>query len=261
MSNLSAHDEQTRVALVTGANQGIGYAIAERLASDGMCVVLNGQRTAAVEEAVRKIAHTGARAIGVAADVSSERGVAKMFDRIKSELGRLDVVINNAGIAPRIDGRSARVENTPFEYWERTIAVNLSGAFLVSRSALPLMKALKWGRIINISSQSGRMYTGFGSACYAASKAGLIGFSRVLAGEVGEYGITVNCVSPGRIKTAMAATFANADEVDQQYIARTPLCKVGYPNDVAGAVSFLASDEASFITGAVIDITGGFFMP
>ncbi len=250
-----------RVALITGANQGIGYAIAERLAADGMRVVLNGQRAAAVEAAARSIADKGAGAIGITADVSSEPAVARMFEQIKSQYGRLDVVVNNAGIAPRIEGRSARVENTPFEFWERTIAVNLTGAFLVSRSALPLMKAHKWGRIINLSSQSGRMYTGFGSAYYAASKAGLIGFSRVLAGEVGEYGITVNCVSPGRIKTAMAATFANADKVDQQYIDRTPLRKVGYPNDVAGAVSFLASDEASFITGTVVDITGGFFMP
>ncbi len=258
---MSADDDHTRVALVTGANQGIGYAIAERLAADGMRVVLNGQRAAAVAEAVRKITDAGGGAIGAAADVSSERAVARMFEQIKSQYGRLDVVVNNAGIAPRIEGRSARVEDTPLEYWERTIAVNLTGAFLVSRSALPFMKAQKWGRIINMSSQSGRMYTGFGSAYYAASKAGLIGFSRVLAGEVGEYGITVNCISPGRIKTAMAATFANADKVDQQYINRTPLRKVGYPNDVVGAVSFLASDEASFITGTVIDITGGFFMP
>lgn len=256
-----ANDNDTRVALVTGSNQGIGYAIAERLAADGMRVVLNGQRAAAVAEAAKKVAATGADATGIAADVSSEQAVARLFEEIQSRYGRLDVVVNNAGIAPRIEGRSARVEDTPLEYWQRTIAVNLTGAFLVSRAALSLMKARRWGRIINISSQSGRMYTGFGSAYYAASKAGLIGFSRVLAGEVGEYGITVNCVSPGRIKTAMAATFANADRVDQQYIDRTPLRKVGYPNDVAGAVSFLASDAASFITGAVLDITGGFFMP
>ncbi|MBI4192153.1 MAG: SDR family oxidoreductase [Betaproteobacteria bacterium] len=256
-----AHNGHTKVALVTGANQGIGYAIAERLAADGMRVVLNGRRAAAVEEAVRKIADKGAGAIGIVADVSSEQAVARMFEQIKSQYGRLDVVVNNAGIAPRIEGRNPRVEDTPLEHWERTIAVNLTGAFLVSRSALPLMKAHKWGRIISMSSQSGRMYTGFGSASYAASKAGLIGFSRVLAGEAGEYGITVNCVSAGRIKTAMMATFASTDKAEQQYIDRTPLRKVGYPNDVAGAVSFLASDAASFITGAVIDITGGFFMP
>lgn len=246
--------------MITGANQGIGYAVAQRLAADGMKVVINGKRADAVAEAARTLAEAGADAIGLVADVSSEPAVARMFEQIKSQYGRLDVVVNNAGIAPRLEGRSARVEDTPLEFWERTIAVNLTGAFLVSRSALSLMKAHKWGRIINVSSQSGRMYTSFGSAYYAASKAGLIGFSRVLAGEAGEYGITVNCVSPGRIKTAMAATFANAERVDQQYIDRTPLRKVGYPNDVAGAVSFLASDEASFITGAVIDITGGFFM-
>jgi 3-oxoacyl-[acyl-carrier protein] reductase len=184
-----------------------------------------------------------------------------MFDEIKSRFGRLDVVVNNAGIAPRIAGRSARIEDTPLDYWERTLAVNLTGAFLVSRSAIALMKERRWGRIISMASQSGRMYTGFGSAYYAASKAGLVGFSRVLAGEVGEYGITVNCVSPGRIKTAMAATFANEDTVDQQYIARTPLRRVGHTEDVAGAVRFLASDAAAFITGTVIDVTGGFFMP
>lgn len=256
-----AQNDHSKVALVTGANQGIGYAIAERLARDGMRVIINGQRADAVAEAAQKLESSGAEVVGIAADVSSEHAVSRMFEQIHSHYGRLDVVVNNAGIAPRIEGRSARVEDTPFEYWERTLAVNLSGAFLVSRAALPLMKPRKWGRIIHMSSQSGRMYTSFGSAYYAASKAGLIGFSRVLAGEVGEYGITVNCVSPGRIKTAMAATFAGADQVDQQYIARTPLRKVGYPNDVAGAVSFLASDEASFITGAVIDVTGGFFMP
>lgn len=145
--------------------------------------------------------------------------------------------------------------------WERTLALNLTRAFLISRAAIGLMKRHRWGRSVNMASQSGRMYTGFGSACYAASKAGLIGFSRVLAGEVGADGITVNCVSPRRIKTAMAATFADESEVDRQYIARTPAGRVGYGEDVAAAVSFLVSDEASFITGAIIDVTGGFYMP
>lgn len=218
----------SRVALITGANQGIGFALAQALAADGMRVVLNGQRADAVTEAAHKLAQSGADALGLAADVSDEQAVSRMFEMIASQYGRLDVVVNNAGIAPRISGRSARVEDTPFEYWQRTLAVNLTGAFLVSRAAIPLMKQNRWGRIISMASQSGRMYTGFGSAYYAASKAGLIGFSRVLAGEVGEYGITVNCVSPGRIKTAMAASFANEEQVDQQYILRTPLRRVGY---------------------------------
>ncbi len=250
-----------RVALITGANQGIGYAVAQRLAADGMRVVVNGQRADAVAKAAQTLVEAGADAIGLAADVSKEEPVSRMFGEIQSRYGRLDVVFNNAGIAPRIAGRKAKVEDTPLEFWERTLAVNLTGTFLVSRAAIPLMKARRWGRIINMSSQAGRMNTGFGSAYYSASKAGIIGFSRVLAGEVGEYGITVNCVAPGRIKTAMAASFANPDAVDRQYIARTPMGTVGYPDDVAAVVAFLASDAASFITGTIVDITGGFFMP
>ena len=258
---MAQNDFSRKVALITGANQGIGYAVAERLAGDGMIVVVNGQRADAVAKAAGSLTEAGAVAIGLAADVSDEHAVSRMFDDIRARFGRIDVVVNNAGMSPRIAGRKAKVEDTPFEFWERTLAVNLTGAFLVSRAAIPLMKKRRWGRIINMSSQAGRMNTGFGSAYYSASKAGLIGLSRVLAGELGEYGITVNCVAPGRIKTAMAATFANADDVDQQYIARTPLRRVGTTDDVVAAVSFLASDAASFITGTVIDITGGFYMP
>jgi 3-oxoacyl-[acyl-carrier protein] reductase len=254
------HDD-SRVVLVTGANQGIGYAIAERFAADGLRVVVNGKREDAVTEAACSLSVGDRHVVGIAGDVAIESDVLHLFERITAEFGRLDVVVNNAGIAPRIEGRSARVEDTPLDYWERTLAVNLTGAFLVSRAAIKLMKARNRGRIINMASQSGRMYTGFGSAYYAASKAGLIGFSRVLAGEVGEYGITVNCISPGRIKTAMAASFANEAQVDQQYIVRTPLRRVGYTDDVVGAAAFLASDAAAFITGTVIDVTGGFYMP
>ena len=250
-----------RVALITGGNQGIGYAVAQRLAADGMRVVINGRRADAVAKAAQTLAESGADAIGLVADVSKEEAVARMFEEIQSRCGRLDVVFNNAGIAPRIAGRRVRVEDTPLEFWERTLAVNLTGTFLVSRAAIPLMKARRWGRIINMSSQAGRMNTGFGSAYYAASKAGMLGFARMLAGEVGEYGITVNSVTAGRIKTAMAGTFANPDEIDQQYIVRTPMGRVGVPDDVSAAVAFLASDAASFITGAILDITGGFFMP
>jgi 3-oxoacyl-[acyl-carrier protein] reductase len=253
--------DNRRVALITGANQGIGFAVAQALAAEGMRIVVNGRRADAVAKAARTLRQAGADAIGIAADVAEEQAVTRMFEEIESRFGCLDVAINNAGIAPRVAGRSARVEDTPFDDWQRAMAVNLSGAFLVSRAAIVLMKRNRWGRIINMASQSGRMYTGFGSAGYAASKSGLIGFSRVLAGEVGEYGITVNCVSPGRIKTAMAASFADESMVDQQYIARTPLRRVGTADDVVGAVRFLASDAAAFVTGTVVDVNGGFFMP
>jgi 3-oxoacyl-[acyl-carrier protein] reductase len=251
----------SKIALVTGANQGIGYAVAQGLAREGMHVIVNGQRADAVDKAVATLKASSLSATGIVADVSNELAVKGMFTEIHSTFGRLDVLVNNAGISPRIAGRKAKVEDTPLEFWERTLSVNLTGAFLVSRSAISLMKLRRSGRIINMASQAGRMNTGFGSAYYSASKAGLIGFSRVLAGEVGEYGITVNCVAPGRIRTAMAASFAKADIVDQQYIERTPLRRVGTTDDVVAAVSFLASDAASFVTGTVIDVTGGFFMP
>jgi 3-oxoacyl-[acyl-carrier protein] reductase len=182
----------------------------------------------AVDNAVATLKESGVSATGFVADVSNEVAVKAMFAEIQSTFGRLDVLVNNAGISPRIAGRKAKVEDTPLEFWERTLSVNLTGAFLVSRSAISLMKLRRSGRIINMASQAGRMNTGFGSAYYSASKAGLIGFSRVLASEVGEYGITVNCVAPGRIRTAMAASFAKADIVDQQYIERTPLRRVGH---------------------------------
>ncbi|MDP1538021.1 MAG: SDR family NAD(P)-dependent oxidoreductase [Burkholderiales bacterium] len=261
ISTADQHSSNRKVALVTGASQGIGWSIAERLARDGMIVIVNGQRPDAAAKAAETLVAKGAQAIALPADISDEQAVSRLFQEISARYGRLDVLINNAGISPRIDGRKATVENTPTEIWERTLSINLTGAFLTSRAAIPLMKQNNWGRIINMASQAGRMDTGFPGAYYAASKAGLIGFSRVMAGEVGPFGITVNCVSPGRIKTAMATTLANNEAVMQQYIDRTPLRRLGVPEDVAGAVSFLTSDESAFITGAVIDITGGFFMP
>ncbi len=259
--NSSIDAAERKVALVTGSSQGIGWSIAQRLARDGMVVIVNGQRQEIAEKAAQALRERGSEALALSADVSDEKAVLGLFATIRDRYGRLDVLVNNAGISPRVDGRKALVENTSTDIWERTLAINLTGAFFVSRTAIPLMKGRNWGRIINMASQAGRMDTGFPGAYYAASKAGLIGFSRVMAGELGPHGITVNCVSPGRVVTAMGSTFANAEAVMQQYVDRTPLRKLGMPDDVAGAVSFLASDASSFITGAIIDITGGFYMP
>lgn len=263
IENMKPVGAKARVALITGASQGIGRAIAERLASDGAIVILNGVRRDPLEKTAAEIASRtdDNQVFAIAADVSDESSVAGMIGDIEARFGRLDIVINNAGISPRLDGKRPTVEVTPLEHWSRTLAVNLTGAFLVCRAALPIMKKGGWGRIVNITSQAGRMNTGFGSAHYSASKAGLIAFSRVLAGEVGSRGITVNCVSPSRISTAMAATISGAEDIDKAYIARTPVGRIGGVEDVVPAVAFLVSDEASFITGTIIDVTGGFFMP
>jgi 3-oxoacyl-[acyl-carrier protein] reductase len=250
-----------RVALVTGSTRGIGRAIAARLAADGHIVIVNGSAERATRDAAAHLAESGAQVIGVGADVSSEQSVADLIAEIERRFGRLDIVVNNAGISPRVNGAKPTVETTPLEHWTRTLSVNLTGAFLVCRAGLALMKQGQWGRIVNIGSIAGRMNTGFGSAHYAASKAGVIGFSRVLAGEVGGFGITVNCVAPGRISTDMSASFSNASEIDDIYIARTPVGRLGTPPDVASAVAFLVSDDAEFITGTVIDVSGGMFMP
>jgi 3-oxoacyl-[acyl-carrier protein] reductase len=250
-----------RIALVTGASRGIGRAIALRLAADGHAVIVNGSGQQAAEKIAAELSASGAQALALAADVSDERSVAGMIGEIDRRFGRLDIVVNNAGISPRVEGTKPTVETTPLEHWTRTLSVNLTGTFLVCRAALPLMRRRQWGRIVNIGSISGRMNTGNGSAHYAASKAGMIGFSRVLAGEAGQYGITVNCVAPGRISTDMAATFANAGEIDKNYIARTPLGRIGEPGDVAAAVAFLVSEDAGFITGDVLNVTGGMYMP
>jgi|APCry1669189534_1035231.scaffolds.fasta_scaffold08579_3 3-oxoacyl-[acyl-carrier protein] reductase len=252
-----------KVALITGSSRGIGLAIANRLCQDGYRVVLNSSKEASLNEATQSLMkqYGETRIFGVQSDVSDESSVRQMFERIHSHWGRLDVLMNNAGISPRLNGEKPTVETTPAEHWLQTIAINLTGTFYTCKYALPMMKPQGWGRIINMSSQAGRMFTGFASAHYSASKAGIIGFSRVLAGEVGEFGITVNCISPGKIQTSMAASYAKAQEVEDIYRARTPLKRIGEVQDVVGAVSFLAGTESNFMTGSVIDVSGGFYMP
>jgi 3-oxoacyl-[acyl-carrier protein] reductase len=250
-----------KVCLVTGSTQGIGLAIARRFADRGHAIVLNGRRPDALEEAAKACSAHAADVLLCAGDVANEDDVLRMFEAIDQRFGRLDVAVCNAGISPRLNGRKPDVDETPLEFWHQTLAVNLTGTFLVCRSAVRLMKRHRFGRIINMASQAARMQTGFGSSYYAASKAGILGFSRVLAGEVGSHGITVNCVAPGRIATEMSKTYANPEAIAQAYAQRTPVGRVGTVEEVAAAVEYLASDEAGFTTGAILDVTGGFFMP
>ena len=200
-------------------------------------------------------------ALAVKMDVADEGSVRDGFAAIAEACGRLDILVNNAGIIGLREGKRPLIEDMPLELWQRTLDVNLTGAFLASRSAVPLMRAGGWGRIINVSSRAGRTRTGLGHSNYAASKAGLIGFSRVLAGEVGRDGITVNCVAPSRIPTAMTHSLADSAGAFERNIAETAIGRLVTPSDVAAIVAFLASDAAASLTGVVVDVNGGSFMP
>ncbi|MDO5112618.1 MAG: 3-oxoacyl-ACP reductase FabG [Clostridia bacterium] len=236
-----------KTVLVTGASRGIGRACAFAFAKDGYRVGVNFHtHFADAESVVRAIVQQGGDAVSLQADVADHAAVSSMV----RALGRVDVLVNNAGVA--CDGLLQDI--TP-EVWARTFAVNVNGAYYCARCVLPQMLSRHDGCILNVSSMWGRV----GAACevpYSAAKAALIGFTKALAKEVGPSGIRVNCVAPGVIDTAMNAHHA---EATLSALAQdTPLMRLGTPADVANALVFLASDGASFITGQVLGVDGGF---
>jgi 3-oxoacyl-[acyl-carrier protein] reductase len=251
---------QGQIALVTGATRGIGACIAHTLASRGFHVI----GTATTTEGAQKISQALSAFVGckgVTLNVNDAEGLQALIDSIVIEQGALHVLVNNAGVALRVNGKKSLVVDTLLEDWQRTLDINLTGTFLVSKHAIPLMQRHKWGRIINMSSRAARTRTILAGSHYAASKAAILGFSRILADEVAAYGITVNCIAPTRISTPMAASVSNPAEIDAKFIAETPVGRMGVPKDVSAVVSFLASEEASFLTGITVDISGGQFMP
>lgn len=253
-------DTGSRVALITGGARGIGRAVAERLLGDGIAVVLCDVRDGAAEEAAAELGGPP-RAIGLTADVTDEAAVQRLFDAIAQRHDRVDIVVNSAGIAPRRQGAESDVDRMTLAQWSQVLAVNLTGPFLICRAAIPLMKRRRFGRVVNIASRAARTYSPAIGAHYSAAKSGLIGFSRVLAGEAGPFGITVNCIAPARVATPMTQDTATAEEDNRRTIAATPVGRVGEPRDIAGAVAYLVSDDAAFVTGAILDVTGGAFMP
>lgn len=238
------------IALVTGASRGIGRAIATRLAKDGLFVI----GTATTEKGVQSIAEYLEEFGGIARvlDVNNNEDIDKLFEEIDSVYGSLQVLVNNAGITE--DGLLMRMSE---EQWEQVITTNLTSVYKMSRRAVRGMMKSRFGRIINISSVVGQMGNA-GQTNYSASKAGMEGFTRSLAREIGSRQVTVNCVAPGLIETDMT------DELDERLlnamIDAVPMGRLGQPKEIASAVSFLASEDASYITGAVLAVNGGMYM-
>ena len=246
-----------RVALVTGAGGGIGRAIAIRLAGDGCVVVAVDIDRDAAAATLAALPQRGSPSRALAMDVTDPRSIAEALADVDRSFGRLDTLVNCAGIMEVVDGRKPAAQEISLELWNRVLGVNLTGPFLVSCAALPLLQRSAAGRIVNIASRASRMRAG--SAAYAASKTGLVGLSRTLAGEFAAHNITVNCVAPSRVATALTASLRGNEDMAAKR-AETPLGRIATPEDIAAAVAYLASDDAAFVTGAVLDVNGGSFM-
>jgi len=242
-----------RTVLVTGASRGIGRAIAVGLAKRGYDVAINDieRQKNALAEVANEIGALGRRAVAVFADVSNKSDVEAMAKSISTEFGHLDAVVNNAGILI-----SGDVDGLKEEYWDSVMDVNAKGTFLVIQSLLPMMKARKYGRIVNIASIGGK-HGAPSQAHYSASKAAVMGFTRVLAQEVGVDGITANCVCPGIILTDMGRVNLDDPDVKKSWQDKTAVRRIGDPEDVVGAVAFFASDDAAFVTGQTLNVDGG----
>jgi 3-oxoacyl-[acyl-carrier protein] reductase len=241
----------TGVAVITGGAAGIGEAIARRLSADGFAVViadLDGNRA---EEIATEISAHGGRAAGRQVDISAAESVAALFEWLTQDLGRCDVLVNNAGIAA-----TASVSELPLERWNSTLAVNVTGALLMTQHAIPFMKKGGWGRVVNISSISG-VRASAGRIAYGTSKAAIIGLTRQLAIELASDNITVNSVAPGPVDTATARA-VHTELTRQSYARLIPMKRFGRPEEIAAAVSFLCSEDASYITGHTIPVDGGY---
>ena len=240
------------VAFITGASQGIGRACALRFAKDGATVAVAARNLEKLNELVGEITAAGGQAAAVALDVADEEQVKSVIKSAIAQFGKIDILVNNAGVT-----RDQLVMRMKRADWDSVLQTNLTSAYLCTQQVIGSMLKQRWGRIINISSVFGQMGQA-GQANYAASKAGLIGLTMAIAREVGSRNITCNAVAPGFIETAMTTVLS--DEFKQNAVKQIPLGRVGIPDDVAAAAAFLASDDASYITGHVLSVNGGMLM-
>ena len=241
-----------RIAFITGASRGIGRACAIALSAGGAKVVLAARQLDKLEEVAAEIRAAGGETFVVPIDLASQDSIKEAFSKASKEFGRIDILINNAGLTR--DGLAMRMKR---DDWDAVIQTNLSGSFFCIQQVMPAMVRERWGRIVNITSVVGESGNA-GQANYAASKAGLIGLTKSLARELASRNITVNAVAPGFVETDMTASLS--EELKLKITESVPLKRIGKPEDIAAAVKFLTSDEASYITGHVLDVNGGMFM-
>ncbi len=252
------HDTTHRVAVVTGAAVGIGWAISQRLAREGFGLALVDKSDTVLARKA-ELDELGHPCWAFVADLADAGAIPSLAAAILEQAGRCDVLVNNAGTHLKTPaGQRYRFDEMTLREWNLSIALHMTAPMLLSQAFLPGMKERHWGRIVNISSRAGRTYVVQSSAFYTASKAGTNGLTRAIAGEYAEHGITCNSIAPGRIRTPL--TERSADEVKASSLRELPVGRIGEPEEVATAVAFLASDGAAFITGAVIDLNGGGFM-
>lgn len=243
---------QQRVALITGAAKGIGAAIADRLARDGMRVLIGDIDDAQARAKADELTKAGFAAAPLQIDIGKAASVAAAFDVIDKQWGRCDVVVNNAGIA-----KTYPFVDFPLESWQAHLDVNVTGVLLCAQHGARRMMKQRWGRIINISSVAGMRAVGVGRTGYGTSKAAVIGLTRQMAVELAEHGITANAVAPGPVDTPMTRVL-HSPEFRQTYTDAIPMHRYGTVEEIAAAVGYLASEGAAYVTGIVIPVDGGF---
>ncbi|MDM0015347.1 3-oxoacyl-ACP reductase FabG [Variovorax sp. J22P168] len=239
-----------RVAIVTGSARGIGAETARMLAREGMAVVITDLDADAAQQTAQGIVAGGGRAIATACDVRNEAQVRAMVEAGREAFGRIDVLVNNAGLVK--DRTLLKMDESD---WDLVLDVTLKGAFHCCRAAIPHMQERKWGRIVNITSRA--LFGNPGQANYSSAKAGLVGFTRALSFEQARNGITVNAIAPGYIETEYIKSLPNYETIKANVMAKNQVTFPGQPEDIGGAVAFMASEHARYITGTTLFVTGG----